>query len=149
MKVGVYSVYEIAGPDGTYIGATGQSVSRRWSQHMSGGPGQTNSRLHASVQKHGKRSFAYRVLAQATNRQDASYVERAIIAQRVADGVELYNSTAGGGLSVDVKPRKASRMHCPHCGGAGHQWMTCMYVRPAAAQEHASFPLPAKGEVVT
>lgn len=141
----VYTVYEIIGPDGVYIGATGQRVERRWTQHVSGGRGQTSRRLYEALALHGRDAFTYRALVQTRDVGAAAELEHAFVADRRAGGLNLYNASRGGEVirsRAEPKPRIRRVCCCSLCGGAGHTKRTCMHAHGAVALAVEPYELP-------
>ena len=99
-----------------YIGISSKGGKRRFKTHiynaLSGRPGV----LYAAIRKHGAESFSFEVIACAVSHDDATHLERAIIADRETMTPNGYNMTEGGegvcGLEVSEATRaRMSKAH--------------------------------------
>ena len=99
-----------------YIGITTQSLSTRWSEHVSRSRfNYYKSKVHSAIRKYGASNFKIEHIASATSLEDLKKTEIALIAQ-YNTFIDGYNLTTGGGykiISEEVK-RKISNSKLGH-----------------------------------
>jgi group I intron endonuclease len=94
-----------------YIGMTRRRLADRWQDHKELAPIATKGRLYAAMRKYGIENFVITHIATVLNPQDASEVERLLIAQ--CDSFRLgYNATDGGerGYRFDYPEQAREKM---------------------------------------
>lgn len=80
-----------------YVGCTGNSVSKRWQQHLTLARQGKGSYLHAAIRKYGEQAFVYEVLATVRGNLDELWnAECAAIAEHKSLVPFGYNLTPGG-----------------------------------------------------
>jgi hypothetical protein len=102
----VYSVYEIKGPDGLYVGSCAVTPAQRWSNHKSYAlRSRVRSPIYLAMRKHGVAAFRFAVVAEFDSLAKSRRAETALIRRYARAGVRLYNATrkAGGRIGSHGK----------------------------------------------
>lgn len=76
-----------------YIGATSQSVSKRWGRR---GRKYASGKLKLAIEKYGWESFDHEILYEGLDREAARKIEAELIKEYGTDGEGGYNTTKGG-----------------------------------------------------
>ena len=137
----VFSVYEIVGPTGIYVGKTKLSAAARWAKHRNAAQSGSPQHLHRALRLYGVEAFSVTTVMQTETEVDAFACESARIAQRRAAGDVLYNMTDGG---EGCSGWKAPKDWCV-ANGARKRGNTYMRGKRASAESRAKMSLAAKG----
>lgn len=104
----MYCVYKHTSPTGkVYIGITKRKPEKRWN----GGHGyESNRYFYRAIQKYGWENFTHEIVADGLNQEDASEMERKLIAEYDSTNPVVGYNIEAGGLFGSAKFTEAMRV---------------------------------------